>query len=155
MDFGTLSDGRAVQRVSISDGPLRASFLTLGALIHEVRLDGVAHSLTLGGETARDYEGVMAHFGAIMGPVANRISTARARLDGMVYELERNQDGRIHLHSGAEATHLQNWEIAEVGIYFGGFSSQGQGITGDICGAVKNLRRLVVVGKNDCVLLLL
>jgi len=32
-------------------------------------------------------------------------------IDGMMYELERNQDGRIHLHSGAQATHRRMWEL--------------------------------------------
>ncbi|MBJ3762405.1 galactose mutarotase [Maribius pontilimi] len=112
-DFGTRSDGRAVGRVTLENGSLSASFLTLGALIHEVRLEGVAHSLTLGGETPRDYEGVMEHFGAIMGPVANRITDARAMIDGTEFSFDANQDGRHTLHGGSAATHTKLWQVAD------------------------------------------
>ena len=54
----------------------------------------------------------MCYYGSIIGPVANRISAGRVLIDGMMYELERNQDRRIHLHSGKNATHLQVWQVA-------------------------------------------
>ncbi len=113
-DFGTTAKGEAVRQVTLSAGDLTVSILTLGAIVHDIRLAGIDRSLTLGSDRVTDYETTMRHHGSLIGPVANRISTARARIDGMVYELERNQDGRIHLHSGAEATHLQNWDLVEV-----------------------------------------
>ena len=112
--FGTTKTGRDVHQITLSDGDLAVNLLTWGAVVQDVRLSGVDRSLTLGSDELTDYEGKMRHHGALIGPIANRISTARVRLDGMMYELERNQDRRIHLHSGAQATHLQVWDIAEV-----------------------------------------
>lgn len=112
--FGVTHGGQEVQKVTLSAGDLTVSLLTWGAVLQDVRLRGIDHSLTLGSDRLRDYEGEMRHHGSLIGPIANRISTARIRLDGMMYELERNQDGRIHLHSGAQGTHLQVWDIAEV-----------------------------------------
>lgn len=112
--FGTTQTGQDVHQITLSAGELTVNLLTWGTVVKDVRLQGVDRSLTLGSDNLSDYEGEMRHHGALIGPVANRISTARIKLDGMMYELERNQDGRIHLHSGAQATHLQIWHITEV-----------------------------------------
>lgn len=112
--FGTTKDGQDVHKITISAGNLTVNLLTWGAAVQDVRLAGIDRSLTLGSDHLADYEGDMRHYGALIGPVANRISTARVKLDGMMHELERNQDGRIHLHSGAQATHLRVWDIVHV-----------------------------------------
>ena len=111
--FGTLEDGQDVHKITLTAGDLTVSLLTWGAIIQDVRLKGIDRSLTLGSENLADYQGDMCHYGALIGPVANRISNARVRLDGLMYELERNQDGRIHLHSGTQATHRQLWTVVE------------------------------------------
>jgi len=111
MIFGTASTGEDVTRLTLAAGDLSINLLTWGAILQDVRLAGVDRSLTLGSDTLADYEGDMRHHGSLIGPLANRISTARVQIDGMMYELERNQDGRIHLHSGAQATHRRMWEI--------------------------------------------
>lgn len=114
-DFGTMSDGRAVTRVTIGTGPLTVRLLDLGALIQDVRLHGVDHPLTLGGADVAAYEGVMSHFGAIMGPVVNRITNARAEVGGIVRRFEANQDGKHTRHGGNAGAHRKVWEIADRG----------------------------------------
>lgn len=109
--FGTTADGRDVTAVTIGAGDLQVSVLTYGAIVQDIRLAGVAHSLTLGSDRLADYEDKMGYFGSIVGPIANRISNARVRLDGMMYELERNEGGRTHLHSGDEGVHRQVWQV--------------------------------------------
>lgn len=111
--FGITKAGQEVHQITLSAGDLTVNLLTWGAVVQSVRLKGIDRSLTLRSDSLADYETTMRHHGALIGPVANRISTARVRLDGMMHELERNQDGRIHLHSGAQATHLQVWELRE------------------------------------------
>lgn len=113
--FGTLADGRAVQSITIQDGALKVTLLDLGALIQDVRLDGVDHPLTLGGQKAASYDGAMSHFGAIMGPVANRISGAEAQIAGRTYRFEANQDGAHTRHSGAAGTHKKIWQVSDYG----------------------------------------
>lgn len=112
-DFGTASTGATVQKITLRSNALTVSLLTWGATVQDLRLAGVARSLTLGSDDIADYEGPMRHHGSLIGPIVNRISTGRVQIAGMVYELERNQDGRIHLHSGAQATHRQNWDIVD------------------------------------------
>ncbi|WP_341366624.1 aldose epimerase family protein [Yoonia sp. BS5-3] len=111
--FGKTQDGQDVHVITLRAGDIRVNVLTWGAAIQDVRIDGVDRSLTLGSDKLQDYEGTMGHHGTLIGPIANRISTARVRLDGMMFELERNQDGRIHLHSGADATHRQVWKLRD------------------------------------------
>ncbi|MEL6573494.1 MAG: aldose epimerase family protein [Pseudomonadota bacterium] len=113
MLFGTASTGEAVEKITIGDRDLTVGILTWGAIIHDVRLSGVDRNLTLSADAMADYEGELLHHGSLIGPIANRISNARIKLDGMMYELERNQDGRVHLHSGSQATHRRNWMVAD------------------------------------------
>lgn len=113
MHFGTSTTGVDVEKITLTSGDLTVSILTWGAIVQDVRLAGVDYGLTLGSDDLADYEGTLRHHGALIGPIANRISNARIKLDGMMYELERNQDGEIHLHSGAQATHLRNWTLAD------------------------------------------
>lgn len=113
MHFGTSSTGSDVEKITLRAGDLSVSILTWGAILQDVRLAGVGYSLTLGSDDLADYEGDLRHHGSLIGPVVNRISNARIKLDGMMYELERNQDGEIHLHSGAQAAHRRNWMLAD------------------------------------------
>ena len=80
--FGQAKDGREVQAITLQAGDLTARVLTLGAVLQDVRLAGVAHSLTIGGNSVAAYEGPMGYCGAVVGPVANRIDGARAVIAG-------------------------------------------------------------------------
>lgn len=110
--FGTTSKGCDVHKLTLMAGDLTVSLLTLGAIVQDVRLAGVDHSLTHGSDDLADYEGAMGYHGAIVGPIANRISTSRVRIDGLDYELERNEAGKTHLHSGSGGTHRRIWTVA-------------------------------------------
>lgn len=111
--FGTTRSGDKIEKVTLCAGDLSVDILTRGAILQDVRLKGVPYSLTLGSNDIADYEGAMGYHGALVGPIANRIGNARVRLDGMMYELERNEDGLRHLHSGSDGTHTRIWQIVE------------------------------------------
>lgn len=111
--FGTTQKGEDVAQITLTAGDITVKVLTYGAIVQDVRLADVPHGLSLGSDDLTDYEATMGYFGAIVGPIANRISTARVRLDGMMYELERNENGQTHLHSGADGVHRKVWRIAE------------------------------------------
>ena len=114
-DFGALPDGRRVEVVTLSNGQLSVRVLTLGAITQDVRLEGVAHSLTLGTSDLAAYLGPMRFFGAIVGPVANRIANGTADLCGRRLTFERNEDGRTTLHGGHTGTHTDVWTIEDAG----------------------------------------
>lgn len=99
--------------IILTAGDLTVHILTLGAVVQDVRLAGVEHNLTCAPDALSDYQGDWRYHGALIGPVVNRISNARVKIDGMMHELERNQDGRIHLHSGKSGTHRQDWTVVD------------------------------------------
>ena len=113
--FGTTASGQEVHSVILESGDLTVELLTLGARLHDVRLRGADHSLTLAAQNVADYENPekAIYHGAIVGPIANRIGNARVRLDGMMYELERNEAGTRHLHSGSDGMHAQVWSVTD------------------------------------------
>lgn len=107
---GTMAEGRAVHRVVLREGELEVALLTHGARIQDVRLRGTP--LTLGTDAFAPYEGPMASMGGLVAPVVNRLSGARAALDGRTVALEDNQ-GDLTLHSGSGGTHRKVWTLAE------------------------------------------
>lgn len=111
-EFGRTAAGAPVQAVTLAAGDLRATVLTYGAILQDVRLAGVGHGLTLGSDWLGDYEGVMRYHGALIGPVANRIAGAQAVIGGRACRFEANEAGNT-LHSGHAGCHAQIWRIAE------------------------------------------
>lgn len=116
--FGTLEAGPVVHRIRLAAHGLRASILTYGAIVQDVRLDGVPHSLTVGSEHIADYETTMAMNGAIAGPVANRITGARAVIGGIEHMLDPNLRGQHTLHSGRRGLHKRVWSVVDHGADF-------------------------------------
>ncbi|QFQ87917.1 galactose mutarotase [Paracoccus kondratievae] len=112
-EFGTLPDGQRVMQVTISGHGLRASIITLGASLQELRLDGIGHSLVLGFPRLEPYLDEGRYFGAVVGRYANRIAHGRAVLDGQKLQLDRNQDGRHMLHGGHDGCGTRNWILAD------------------------------------------
>nr|WP_319249075.1 aldose epimerase family protein [uncultured Celeribacter sp.] len=111
--FGQLQDGRPVEAITLQAGSLSATILNYGAILNDVRLAGVPYGLTLGSPDLAAYDhGPMDYFGALVGPVANRISGASAELDGERFQFEANE-GPNTLHGGPKALHNALWQLAE------------------------------------------
>ena len=112
--FGTLPDGQDVARLTLRGDGLTARILTLGAIVQDLRLDGVPHPLVLGAATLTPYLGPMGYFGAIVGRYANRIAKGRFTLDGQSFALPRNSDARHCLHGGPEGSARKLWTVADL-----------------------------------------
>lgn len=112
--FGTLPDGRPVEKVTISGHGLSASFITLGASLQDLRLEGVGHPLVLGYPELAPYLAEGRYFGAIVGRCANRIARGEARIAGRDLELDRNERGQTTLHGGSDGTGQRNWSLGEI-----------------------------------------
>lgn len=106
--FGVTSSGKDVQRTVLDNGTLRATFLSYGATLQSLVFSGT--ELTVGGETMADYEGPRRVFGALVGPVANRIGYGRGEIDGMPHRFEVNRAPHM-LHGASAALHLRVWEM--------------------------------------------
>ena len=112
--FGITSSGDTVHALTLSAHGMTATFLTYGAILQDLRLDSLDHSLTLGSERIEDYEGPIKYHGAIVGPVANRLSGAKAVIDGIEHRFEPNLNGQHNLHSGSAGSHQKIWQVADV-----------------------------------------
>jgi aldose 1-epimerase len=111
--FGTTAEGRAVEALRLSAGALSVRLLSLGSILQSVRLEGVAHDLTLGSDQLADYETAMPFHGPIVGPVANRITGAAALIDGRMHRF--GPEGTVLLHSGEAGIHRKVWQMAGAG----------------------------------------
>jgi aldose 1-epimerase len=110
--FGTTSDGRDVHALTLSAHGMSATVLTFGAILRDLRLDGVAYSLTVGSDQLSDYEGALQYHGAIVGPVANRISNATATIDETAHHFDTNFIDKHTLHGGTTGTQTRIWQVA-------------------------------------------
>jgi aldose 1-epimerase len=114
--FGTLPDGRTVERYVLRSGRLEAAVLTYGAVLHSVRVpdaDGSVGEVALGYDDLDGYLSDVAFLGAVVGRFANRIGDARFVLEGVEHRLPAN-NGAACLHGGPEGFHTQLWSAREV-----------------------------------------
>lgn len=112
--FGHMPNGQPVQRIRLRAGGLQANILTLGAIVQDLRMNGVAHPLVLGAETLAPYLGPMHYFGATVGRFSNRIADGRFSLNGQLYQLSRNFRGRHCLHGGQIGSAERLWSVKQV-----------------------------------------
>jgi aldose 1-epimerase len=115
--FGSLPDGRAIERVTlVNDRGTAVSVLTYGGIVQRVELGGV--NLVLGyddleGYTSEAYWASMPYYGAIIGRYGNRIAGGRFTLDGREYSLPLNNDPNS-LHGGELGFHARVWDAEPV-----------------------------------------
>lgn len=115
-NFGRVGDEDIVEVSLANSAGVTLKLLSWGATVRslEVPAAGVAREVILGFESIDGYLANRAHFGAIAGRVANRISNARFVLDGREYRLIANGLGKHTLHGGGGpyAFGERNWRLA-------------------------------------------
>lgn len=115
--FGSTRRGEAVERLSIAGGGLRANFLTYGAVLQDLRLEGHDAPLVLGFETLDDYLDHSRYFGAIVGRCANRIAGGKFTIDGERFQTDPNDNGNT-LHGGSAGLDTRVWRMDDAGADF-------------------------------------
>jgi len=115
--FGTLPDGRAVERVVLRGiSGFEARIITYGAALQALLVpdaNGACDDVVLGHDTLAGYLGKRQFFGATVGRYANRVAGARFLLDGETVRLNAN-DGAHALHGGPDGFDRKLWQIAEI-----------------------------------------
>jgi len=94
---------------------MRVTLSDLGATLvswHAPDRAGRVADVLLGHDTPADYLASRWFFGSTIGRWANRIAHARFTLDGVTYQLDRN-DGDNLLHGGASGFHKALWNARE------------------------------------------
>lgn len=111
--FGHLPDGREVFSFSMSNGHgMQVDLINYGGIItalHVPDRDGTLADVVLGYDDLQHYVEDKNYFGAVIGRYANRIGGASFEVDGMHYQLEKN-NGPNHLHGGSGGFHKVLWD---------------------------------------------
>ncbi len=115
--FGTMPDGQPVHRFELRNDDLRVAILEIGAAIQSIEAPdraGRRDNVVLGMTTLEDYRTRSPHFGAVPGRTAGRIAGGRFTLDGVDYQLDRNNGGNT-LHGGADGFGRRAWTARDHG----------------------------------------
>jgi aldose 1-epimerase len=114
--FGSLPDGREVERYVLRGGDVEVAVLTYGAVLQSVRVPDAAGDVAdvaLGYDDLAGYLGDTTYVGAVVGRFGNRIADGRFTLDGTEHVLPQNH-GTSCLHGGPEGFHTKLWSAREV-----------------------------------------
>ena len=114
--FGSLSDGRACHSWRVTGaGGLIADFTDYGGRLVRVYApdrNGNLADVTIGWNSAGEYEKYGFCVGALIGRFGNRIKDGRFTLDGKEYQLPVNENSKgrhCNLHSGPKGWDAQIW----------------------------------------------
>jgi aldose 1-epimerase len=114
---GLLADGTAIEEVTLSNARgIEARVITYGATLQSLVApdrNGTPAEVTLGFDTAAEYEAKPNYFGVTVGRYANRIAGGRFSLDGRSFQLPQNNNGNS-LHGGVVGFDKRNWRILSV-----------------------------------------
>ena len=113
-DFGTTADGQRVTAYRVTNrGGASIRVIDYGAVLVDVVVPDRSGRLTdvaLGYDKVRDYEQNPPHFGATIGRYGNRIEGGSFTLDGVEYQLAKNEKNRNNLHSGPDGYEFRMWK---------------------------------------------
>lgn len=110
-----MPDGGEVLALDLRGGGLRARVLTLGAVVQDLRLDGVPFPLVLGSPDPLACLDRLRHVGTMVGRYANRIGGAGFVLDGVAQRTDPNWRGRHTLHGGSQGAGQRRWRLVALG----------------------------------------
>ena len=101
--FGTTPDGQKVYNYTFTDGKNQSVVMSeYACAILEINVknkDGKFYDVALGYDTLEEYLSDTRNFGATIGRYANRIANGKFKLNGVTYNLPRN-NGKNTLHGG-------------------------------------------------------
>lgn len=109
--FGTLRDGREVDRIELAAGTVTVGIITYGGTLATFRGPddrGDVADIALGFDTLEGWLTDPQYFGGIVGRFANRIRHGRFPLDGIDIRVTTNR-GAHHLHGGAAGFDKAVW----------------------------------------------
>ncbi len=115
--YGTTADGEAVEEYTLRNRTgMEVKLITYGGILTSISVPdrkGDFANVALGFDRLTKYEAEHPYFGAITGRYANRIAGGKFNLDGVAYELFK-QDGRSALHGGEVGFDKRIWAAREI-----------------------------------------
>jgi len=115
--FGKLKDGTPISLYTMANGKGGImKVMNYGGIIVSLEVpakDGKPMDVVLGYDSLGEYEKQNPFFGALVGRYGNRIAGGKFLLDGVEYDLVKNNNGN-HLHGGTRGFDKAVWKIEEV-----------------------------------------
>ncbi|MFX3624774.1 MAG: aldose epimerase family protein [Ectobacillus sp.] len=162
--FTQLDSQTIYEYTFVNDNGIEISCINYGCIITKIVTpdrNGEFQNIVLGFDSLEEYQKYSPYFGAVVGRVAGRIKDAEFELDGVTYNLAKNNNGN-HLHGGIKGFSDVVWEAApiqnedEVGVEFSYMSLDGEeGYPGNLAVRVKytlnnrNEFSIAYYGKSD------
>ncbi len=115
--FGITRDGNEACKYTLTNqNGMEVELSDFGALILAIRIpvNGEMRDVCLGYDTLDEYYNNGAGFGAYVGRNGNRIAGAQVTIDGIRYELEKNNNGN-NLHSGEDRSYYKFYQSVVCG----------------------------------------
>ena len=116
--FGKSTDGTEVFLYEITNTSGATMKVTdFGAILVSLMVPDENHKLrdvVLGYDTVEGYYENPPHFGSPIGRNGNRIGNASFTIDGVTYQLEKNDNGKNNLHSGPNFYRTRVWDVVEI-----------------------------------------
>jgi len=116
--WGDLPDGRQAELITLtSSAGAVVDVSNFGGIIRSLTIplaDGSHRQVVLGYDSLAEYMADTCFVGVTIGPYANRIRGGQFMLDGVCYDLEKNEGGNT-LHSGSTAWHTALYDDEQDG----------------------------------------
>ena len=138
--FGKMQSGTEVYSYKLENDKIFVEIITYGAIMKAFgAVDSERINVIGSYSTLEDYRNDTTYQGALIGRVANRIENAKFTLDGIEYNLVKN-DG-VNCHHGGDGFNSKVWTVEEVGddfITLSYYSKDGEsGFPGAVSAKVK------------------
>lgn len=133
--FGRLPDGTEIELYTLANSHgLRVRIMTYGATVVSLEVpdrNGKLTDIVLGHDSLDGYLKASPYFGSIVGRYGNRIAKGKFTLDGVTYDLAKN-NGENHLHGGIKGFDKVVWaaeparEEGAIGVKLSYLSKDGE-----------------------------
>ncbi len=121
--FGLLADGTKVHLYTLSNGKMSVSVTDYGCVITSIVIPDKKHKrhldVALGCSTLDGFIQNHETFGGVVGRFANRIGGASFTIDGIKYELDKNDNGVNTLHGGFSRWDKKVWKAKRIANEYG------------------------------------
>lgn len=98
--------------IELASDQLKVQLHPRGAALAGLWMQRYQHSLVLGALDPSAYGPDLDFFGAIVGPIANRVGGGVVEIDDTIYKLDANE-GINCLHGGANGLFARTWDVVE------------------------------------------
>lgn len=113
--YGYLADRTQVSQATLTNSNgMTVKLISYGGIITDITTpdkNGEFANVVLGMDNIAAYEEGNPYYGAIIGRYGNRIANGKFTLNGVEYQLAKN-NGENHLHGGLNGFDRKNWQLA-------------------------------------------